>query len=89
MKLKNTVYTENQFLREDFGRLQNKTVGGTRWRSWLRQWLASRKVAGSIPDGRIFHRRDFSSLILAPESTQPLTVNGTRNISWETKTAGA
>ena len=27
--------------------------GGTRWRSWLRQCAASRKVAGSIPDGVI------------------------------------
>ena len=26
---------------------------GTRWRSWLRHWATSRKVAGSIPDGVI------------------------------------
>jgi hypothetical protein len=24
--------------------------GGTRWRSWLRPYATSRKVAGSIPD---------------------------------------
>jgi hypothetical protein len=30
---------------------------GTRWRSWLRHYAASRKVAGSIPHSaiRIFH----------------------------------
>ena len=30
---------------------------GTRWRSWLRHCVTSRKVAGSIPDGvtGIFH----------------------------------
>ena len=33
------------------------TIGGTRWRSWLRHCTTSRKDAGSIPDGvtRIFH----------------------------------
>jgi len=25
----------------------------TQWRSWLRHWATSRKVAGSIPDGAI------------------------------------
>ena len=32
-------------------------LGGTRWRSWLRHCVTSRKVAGSIPDGvnGIFH----------------------------------
>jgi len=31
--------------------------GGMRWRSWLRHYVTSRKVAGSIPDGiiGIFH----------------------------------
>jgi len=31
--------------------------GGTRWRSWLRHYATSRKVAGSIPDDviGIFH----------------------------------
>jgi len=81
VKHRNTVYTENQFLREDFKRLPKQKFRGTRWRSWLRQWAASRKVTGSIPDDRIFHRHESSGLILAPESTQPLTVNGTRNIS--------
>ena len=27
--------------------------GGTRWRSWLRLYAKSRKVAGSIPEGVI------------------------------------
>jgi hypothetical protein len=26
------------------------TFGGTRWRSWLRNYVTSRKVVGSIPD---------------------------------------
>jgi hypothetical protein len=32
-------------------------VWGTRWRSWLRHYATSRKVAGLIPDGviGIFH----------------------------------
>jgi len=31
--------------------------GGTQWRSWLRHFATSQKVAGSIPDGVtvIFH----------------------------------
>jgi len=31
--------------------------GGTQWRSWMRHYATSRKVAGSIPDGviGIFH----------------------------------
>jgi len=32
--------------------IQN-SVGGTRWRSWLRHCATSRKVAGSIPGGVI------------------------------------
>ena len=33
------------------------SIGGTRWRSWLRHCATSRKVASSIPDGviGIFH----------------------------------
>jgi len=30
-----------------------KSIGGTRWRSWLRCCFVSRKVAGSIPGGNI------------------------------------
>ena len=29
------------------------TASGTRWRSWLRHFATSRKVAGSIPNGVI------------------------------------
>ena len=29
------------------------SIGGTRWRSWLRHCTTSQKVAGSIPDGVI------------------------------------
>ena len=38
---------------------------GTRWRSWLKHYATSRKVAGSIPDGVIvmFHWRDPSAAI--------------------------
>jgi hypothetical protein len=33
--------------------LYNGGVHYTRWRSWLRYYATSRKVAGSIPDGAI------------------------------------
>jgi hypothetical protein len=32
-----------------------RLIWGTPWRSWLRHCATSRKVAGSIPDGVIFH----------------------------------
>jgi hypothetical protein len=43
---------------------------------------ASRKVAGSIPNGviDIFHRRNPSGRTMALGSTQPLTEMSTRNI---------
>ena len=65
--------------------------GGTRWRSWLRHCSASRKVAGSIPDGvfGIFHRHNHSGRAMALGLTQPLTEMSTRNISWGVKAAGA
>jgi hypothetical protein len=45
---------------------------------------ASRKVAGSIPDGvtGIFHRHNPSGLTMALASTQPLTEMSTRSIFW-------
>ena len=45
---------------------------------------ASRKVAGSIPDGviGIFHRHNPSDRNMALGSTQPLTEMSTRNIFW-------
>jgi hypothetical protein len=53
---------------------------GTRWRSWLRQCAASRKVTGSIPDVVIgfFHRRNPSGRTMVLGSTQPLTEISTR-----------
>jgi hypothetical protein len=30
-----------------------RSIGGTRWCSWLRHCATSRKVTGSIPDGVI------------------------------------
>ena len=56
---------------------QEYFLWGTRWRSWLRHCTASRKVAGSIPDGviGIFHGH------MAPALTQPLTEMSTRDIS--------
>ena len=51
----------------------------TRWRSWLRHWATSRKVAGSIPDGvtGIFHWHP-ADRTMAPGSTQPLTEMNTQ-----------
>jgi len=50
-------------------------IGFTRWRSWLRHYATSRKVAGSIPDGviGIFHRHNPSGRTIALGPTQPLT----------------
>jgi len=61
------------------------------WRSWLRHCAASRKVAGSIPDGviGIFHRHYPSVRTMALGLTQPLTEISTRNISSGVKAAGA
>ena len=57
--------------------------GGTRWRSWLRHCVTSRKVAGSIPGGviGIFQWHNPSGRNMALGSTQPLTEMNTRNIS--------
>jgi len=64
---------------------------GTWWRSWLRHWATSRKVAGSIPDVviGIFHWHNPSGRTMALGSTQPLTEMSNRNISWWVKVAGA
>jgi hypothetical protein len=32
----------------------NNIIGGTQWRSWLRHYAKSRRVAGSIPDEVIY-----------------------------------
>ena len=59
-------------------------IWGTRWHSWLRHCITSRKVAGSIPDGviGIFHQHNPSGRTVALGLTQPLTEMSTRNISW-------
>jgi len=61
------------------------------WRSWLRHYATSRKVAGSISDGviGIFHWHCPFSRTMALGLTQPLTEMSTRNISWGVKAAGA
>jgi hypothetical protein len=48
---------------------------GTRWRSWLRHCVTSRKVAGLIPDGVIgtFRWHNLSGRIIVLRSAQPLT----------------
>jgi hypothetical protein len=58
-------------------------AGGTRYRSWLRHYAASRKVAGSIPDEFIgfFNWPNPSSCTMALGSTQPLTEMSTRNLT--------
>jgi len=57
---------------------------GTRWRSWLKHFATSRKVAGSITDGvtGIFYSHNPSGRIMALGSTQPLTEMSTRNVFW-------
>jgi len=57
---------------------------GARWRSWLRHYATSLKVAGSIPDGVTgnFYWHNLSGCTMALGSTQLLTEMNTRNISW-------
>jgi hypothetical protein len=49
--------------------------GGTRWSSWLKQYVTNRKVARSIPDGAtgIIRSDNSSCLTMVLGSTQPLT----------------
>jgi hypothetical protein len=58
-------------------------MGGIQWRSWLRQYASSWKVAASI-----FHWHNPSGRTMALGSTQPLTEMSTTNISWGVKAAG-
>jgi hypothetical protein len=55
---------------------------GTRQRSWLRHYITSRKVAGSILVEIIgfFYRLNSSSRAMALGSTQPLTEMSTKNL---------
>jgi hypothetical protein len=56
----------------------------------LRHCAASRKVAGSIPDGvRFFIDLSFPVALWLLGSTQPVTEMSTRNIFWGLKVAGA
>ena len=64
-------------------------IGGMGWRSWLRHYATSWKVA-SIPNGvtGIFHWHNHSSHTMALGLTQFLTEMSTRNISYRVKVAG-
>jgi hypothetical protein len=54
---------------------------GTRWRSWLRHYATSPKVAGSIPDEVTeFFKCPNPLSRIALGSTQPLTESSTRNL---------
>jgi hypothetical protein len=56
-------------------------IRGMRWRSWLRHYATSRKVAGSNPgEVDIFNLPNPFSCTMALESTKPLTEMSTRNI---------
>jgi hypothetical protein len=63
----------------------------TRWRSWLRPWATSRKVAGliSVEVIEIFYWINSSRRTMALGSTQPLKEISTRLISWRVQSAGA
>jgi hypothetical protein len=56
--------------------------GGMRYRSWLRHYATSRKVAGSIPDEAtgFFNWPKHSSHIIALGSTQSLTEISTSDL---------
>jgi hypothetical protein len=60
----------------------NSSAADTRWRSWLKQYATSRKVAGSIPDEVIgfFRWPNSNSRTMTQVSTQPLTEMSTRNL---------
>jgi hypothetical protein len=52
-------------------------------RSWLRDYVTSRKVAGSIPDViGFFNLPNAPSRTMALRSTQPLSEMSTRNLPW-------
>ena len=69
-----------------YGKLVGTTayIRGTRWRSSLRHFTTSRKIAGSIPDDviLILHWHNSSGPTMAPGLTQPLTEMSSRSISW-------
>jgi hypothetical protein len=49
----------------------------------------SQKIAGSIPDVRMFHWLNPSGRTLDPGSTQPVTEMSTSGVCWGVKAAGA
>jgi hypothetical protein len=55
--------------------------GGTRWRSWFRYYVTSRKVGVRLPmkSFDFFNWPNPSSCTMALRSTQPLTIMSTRN----------
>jgi hypothetical protein len=67
-----------------FNYLSSLFAGGTGYRTWLRHYATSRKIAGSIPNeliGFFFNLRNPCSRAMALGSTQPLTEMSTRNRS--------
>jgi hypothetical protein len=70
---------------EVYCHLNNSSISnlGTRWRSWLRHFATSRKVAGSIPNcvTGTFHWHNQSGRTMTLGLTQSLTEMSTRNIS--------
>jgi len=66
-------------------------MGGTQWRSWLRDCATIRKVASWIPDGiiGIFHRMNLSGRTMSLELTQPLNRNEYQAFLLGVKAAGA
>jgi hypothetical protein len=54
---------------------------GTRYRSWLRHYATSRKVAGSDEDIGFLNWRNLSSRNMALGSTETLTEMSTRNFA--------
>jgi hypothetical protein len=58
---------------------------------WLIYCATNQKVAGSIPDGVTEFLIDInaSDRTMALGSTQPVTENSTRSISWGVNAAGA
>jgi hypothetical protein len=58
-------------------------MGATRWRSWLRQYATSQKVAGPSPDEvNILNLPSPCSSTMTLGSTPPLTGTSTRNLPW-------
>jgi hypothetical protein len=82
----------HKVLREVFGTEINEGIAegtllhrDTRWRSWSRHCVKSRKVAVSIPR-RVTDNPSDRTMALG--LTQPLTEMSTRNISWGVNVAG-